>query len=140
MTIKTDWKENEMCFFEFKLSEIKKLDENQVEISDGYFRIHSNKEDAFPRCFPVTLNIKTISEIYSIDSDKIHKEGLPGLNYPDIHRWLVQHWSITCQKPDNIEFIRKRYDELEKFTDEIFEKVKEIQMFKTSYGFYLMRQ
>ena len=127
-----DWKVKDMCFFEFELSMIVEMSDIEVtEISTGI--ITTSTGDSFnDRCFPVTLEIKCISSEYKFWANKLHVEGLGELNYPDIHRWLVSHWTRTCLKPDDTEWIKSRYNELRDFSGEILCKCKELRNFVTS--------
>jgi len=135
-----NWAVGDMCFFEFSLSSIVEMKgENITEISDGYFRTSTG--DGFnDRCFPISLEIKLISDEYDRQSKKIHEDGLRGLNFPDIHRWLVHHWSITCSKPSDAKWLKQRYSELDDSVDEIFAKQRELETYYTKTGFYLLRQ
>jgi len=134
-----NWNVGDMCFFEFDLSQVKEMRGNNVtKVSNGY--MNTSTGGSFnDRCFPVTLEIKLISDRYSSYSTKLHKQGLAGLNFPDIHRWLVAHWAETCSKPNNREWIGKRYRELQGFAQEILEKCQGTRDFVTSYGMPLFR-
>lgn len=133
------WKVGDMCFFEFELSQVKEVKGgNVIEVSTGYIRT-STGSGFNDRSFPVTLEIKLISNEYDSWSREIHKKGLRELNFPDIHRWLVAHWATTCQKPSEGDRLKERYGELSDFAREILDKCEESRKFVTSYGIPLFR-
>jgi hypothetical protein len=113
---------NGWCFFEFELSQIMKTEKGDItEVSNGYIRT-STGTSFNDRCFPLDLKVKYISDIYSNWSHKLHKQGIPSLNFPDIHRWLVTHWVQTCEVKDSDDKVNKRFEELEVFADGLLEK------------------
>ena len=87
-------------YFDFNLVEIKGIDDEDGsirEVSDGYFSTSGNLSDGW---FPVSLRTKNISEIFMKLSNKIHENHFPSLNYPDIHRYLVNQWIDACKAND----------------------------------------
>ena len=121
-----DW-----VYCDFELSRIEKMEGYRVtEVTTGAIR-HAG-HDLTSQCFPLELRIKVISEEYDFYSHKLHSEGLPGLNYPDFHRWLVSHWVGTCSGTVTNDFyVSKRYKELHNFCMQILDassnfKFKEI--------------
>jgi len=136
------WNKGDMCFFEFKLSRIEETNQNgePTEITDGHMRT-STGGSFVGGCFPVTIDNKLISEAYERASDKIHREGLQGLNYPDIHRWLVTHWAGTCQlKPKGKYDYERRYKGLDDFVEEVLEPGRKLHDVLTKSGIWLMRR
>src|SRR5215475_7024269 len=111
----TDWKAGDWCFCEFTLQIVKEVRETGdiCEVSDGHFCLSSNSLNYC--CVPLSLAAKQVSDGYDYWRNRLHKEGGRLLNFPDIHRWLVNHWVETCSKIGNEEALRSRYMELEKF-------------------------
>ncbi len=132
-------KVDDMCFFEFELSQVTKVKDGKVtEISTGYMRTSTG--DSFnDGCFPVSLHVKLISDAYDSWSKKLHKEGNNGLNYPDIHMWLVAHWAKTCSKREDDKWLETRYKELREFATEILELCKNYTDVITKSGIRLLR-
>lgn len=120
-----DW-----VLFEFELNQVAKA-EPRFELTDGLARISGNHLDE--RCRPLTLENKRISDYYDWNSTRLHSEGVSGLNYPDIHRWLVQHWLVTCDAAESDR--SQRIEELNKFVESILTKSD----IDSGYGFPLLR-
>lgn len=119
-------KVGEWVYCEFELGQIVAMEGQRItEFSDGSFRHGSY--DLVGRCFPLSVKLKLISEEYAYWNSRLHKEGANGLNYPDIHRWLVEHWVKTCAKPDNKEWRKQRYEELARFCEGILDKCQDFK-------------
>lgn len=105
------------CFFEFELFQIKEMEDDRVtEITNGYTT--GGSFDFSDRIKPLTLPYKIASEEVHAVSRRLHKEGPRGLNFPDIHRYLVDIWLRLCDAYDvNLQgnHIRAIYDELYEF-------------------------
>lgn len=124
-----DW-----VFFEFKLGQVKEVEGGRVcAVSDGYGTTGSHSLDDL--CFPLSMEVKRISGEYEHWSSKLHREGSAGLNYPDIHRWLVEQWVACCHHLDDREYVVSSYEELRRFCQELLE----IGRTPTRYGFPAMR-
>ena len=92
------WKDGDWCFFEFKLCQIVVKDGKVQEASDGMFR--TSGHDLSYACRPLTLRNANLTQHAEHWSDKLHKEGHGGLNYPDIHRKLVELWCASCDSQE----------------------------------------
>lgn len=115
-------KKGDWVYCEFELQIIKDMTGKRItEVSTGNFS-HSGS-DLSDRCFPLEITTKLISGEYEYASNKLHKDGCNGLNFPDIHRWLVEHWAETCRnKDEKKEYFQERYAQLHEFTNEILKK------------------
>ena len=90
-----DW-----CFYEYKLSQVKKVnaDGRVIEVSDGFIST-SNGGYGF-HIKPLTLRNKIISGVFEGISNELHEKGNAGLNYPDIHNHFVDLWLQACETED----------------------------------------
>lgn len=137
------FKVGDWMFFEFKLSYIKAMELSRItEVSDGGFSTsgHSLEDRVFPLC----VKIKNISDNYSDFYTELHKSDFNGMNWPDIHRWFVEHWAETCkvEKFKDVDaekdFYRKRYSEVRDFVNQFRENYSEMKR-KTIGGVNLLR-
>ena len=119
------FKEGDWCFCEFKLQQIRKMENDKItEVSDGYLCLSSS--DLSDRSYPIETKYKLISDEVQHWNDEIHELDNCGLNYPDIHRKLVEIWSEMCENADNQDKLQKLYDNLAKFGNAIVRKVKDL--------------
>ena len=89
-------KVNDFVFHEFELKQITKIENGNItDLTDGYFHINGNNLNFF--CFELNIKVKVISDVYKNIYDKIHKFKVNGLNYPEIHGYLVHEWSKCCE-------------------------------------------
>lgn len=120
---KHKFKEGDWCYNEFDLNMIKELNEDGITgLTNGYIESWGHHVDEL---FPQTLLIKTISEEYEYNHKKIMNLKTNSLNIPDIRRKFVVMWMECCN--DKKENIKKHYEKLYKFVDEITKKVNEIK-------------
>ena len=121
------FKVNDWVWFEFELNQIKTMIGSKItELSTGVIRGYST--DFSDNVFPLTTVNKLISETYKRQYERLKDEcRFANLNWPDIHRWFVQHWATTCrEKPvpgtagtyQDAYFIH-RYEELYAFVDQV---------------------
>ena len=116
--MKHEWKVNDWCFCEFKLQQIKDMKEGRVtEVTDGFFS-HSG-HSLGDLCFPLSLHAKRASDTAEHWSREMHK--LHGLNFPDIHRKLVDLWADICEAPEKES--TPAYEALEAFGKSVVEYV-----------------
>lgn len=87
-----------------------------LSITTGFFEMSGSMED---QCKPLTIENKRISDQYHDCSTRIHRLGHNGLNYPDIHRWLVKEWAAACDACAAGEKLDAYYDRLRKFEHDI---------------------
>ena len=97
--MKAKWKTGDWCFSEFKLSQITRSKNGvPTEIRDGSFSRMGG--DLSYGCVPLTLRNSSISQLATYWSDRLHREGHGGLNYPRIHDKLVDLWLAACNAPE----------------------------------------
>ena len=89
------WNKGDWCLYEYKLALITEMNDGRVtEIKDGTFC--TGGYDLSSCCRPLSLRNVAISDLADYWSNRLHKEGHNGLNYPDIHRKLVDLWRDAC--------------------------------------------
>lgn len=134
------WKVGHWVFCEFKLQQIMEMEDERVtSVSDGYFRLCSHSLN--DRCFPLTLEVKCISDDVLYCRNRIHKEGAKDLNFPDIVRWLEMKWAEACTARNNGD---KKYsnsvvEEIRKFTEDIISASEERKKVKINGVFVFDR-
>lgn len=135
LTATTQFKVGEWVFCEFALSQILGLSAEGCvnEVTDGVCRHFGF--DLSERCMPLTLDMKQIADHFAWVSKEIHQKGSYGLNYPDIHRWLVNHWVQTCEHAGDTAAMTDDYKLLSDFHVSVLDK----QNVDSGYGFPLMR-
>lgn len=88
------WKTGDWCFYEYKLAQITRAEKGVPrEVKDGMF---CTSGDLSYSCRPLTLVNSAISKHAEYWSDRLHADGHGGLNYPDIHRKMVDLWAAAC--------------------------------------------
>jgi hypothetical protein len=128
----TNWKLNDFCFWEYELVQITEIKDGRIrEVTTGY--ISAGSSDFSDRILPITIKTKIISEAFKEYSNRLHSMNC-GLNYPDIHRYLVNKWYEACLLNNN-EAIKIIYDEINKFILDL----KEITYSKTVNGIKVFR-
>jgi hypothetical protein len=93
MTRDETWKVGDWCFCEFKLKQVREIeDDGRVsEVSDGW--CSHGSWDIRDRMIPLSLESKRISDSVAGVENRIREEERgSGLNWPDIHRKLVDLW------------------------------------------------
>lgn len=129
----TPFKVGDWVFCEFQLSQIDEIEDGRVtNISTGYIEMGSN--DLNDRCFPLTKDMLRISGEFEFASKRIHREGHAGLNYPDIKRWMVDHWAATCRHVDDVSAVKRDYERLHEFVNAMLKPIGD-----SGYGFPLVR-
>lgn len=131
------WNIDDWCFFEFRLAQIKDVTDGRVtEVRTGYITVGSY--DFNDKIKPLTMPYKVASDEVEAVYNKLHREGSPGLNWPELHRHLVRLWLKLCDAYDvelKGELISSAYEELYEFRDAILNicqntTVDGIQLFK----------
>ena len=128
MTKKTEktvpmFKQNDWCFCEFKLQQIREMKENCItEVSAGNFSHGSS--DLSDRCYPLEMKYKLISDNVAYWSNKLFELRNNSLNYPDINRALIQRWCDMCDVADDHDKLRNLYEKLNNFANSIINKVE----------------
>ena len=129
------WKDGDWCFFEFKLCQIFIKYGKVQDASDGMFR--TGGYDLSDRCRPLTLHNAYLSQVADHWSDKLHRDGNAGLNFPDIHRKLVDLWVIACDAAEND---KKAIDAIGNFAQAVldaqknFGSVDGVRLLRTKFG------
>ena len=116
-----NWKTGDWCFHEFKLCQIVVEGAKVQEASDGMFR--TSGHDLSYACRPLTLANANLSQHAEHWSEKLHREGHGGLNYPDIHRKMVDLWCIACDAVGDAEK-KSAGDAISAFAQAILKAVK----------------
>lgn len=123
---------NEWVFCEFKLQQITEMEGERVtSVKDSLFEMGSR--DLSDCCFPLSLRNKRISDEFAWHKDKLHREGARGLNFPDIHRWMVDKWAETMRDRD--ERVGDHFKEMHAFVADMLKAGK----VESPYGFAVMR-
>lgn len=130
MTKKTEktvpiFKQEDWCFCEFNLQQIKEMKGNCItEVTDGNF-CHSSS-DLSDRCYPLEMKYKLISENVAYWSRKLHALNNNSLNYSDIHWKLISSWCDMCDNADDHEKLKELYDKLADFCNAIIDRVENV--------------
>lgn len=121
---KIEWKVGDWCFCEYKLQQIKRVDEDGTvhEVSDGNFSHGGHLTD---RCYPMDMKVKLISEHVSYWREKFHKLNHNSLNMPDINRALIARWCMMCDDREDEKMSIKHGEELNEFCEKIVTRVSE---------------
>lgn len=126
--MKRSFKENDWCYYNYKLSQILKIEDGNITgVTDGYFTSGGNNTD---NCYPLTIDIKLISEEVNTIYNMIHNLNFKSLNFPEIHYKLVQMWKYMCDNYNDNELIGKMYIELKDFYNKINDSVKSLREYK----------
>lgn len=129
----TQFQVGQWVFFEFKLSLIDEMDGDRVtSVQDGCF--HTGSWNMADRCVPLSLRVKRISDEFAYHSAELHRKGHSGLNYPDIHNWLVNAWVEACARPADAN-LSADFERVRKFAADVL-KTCDVQ---SGYGFPLVR-
>jgi hypothetical protein len=92
-----------------------------TEVSDGNFSHGSS--DLSDRCYPLEMKYKLISDNVEYWSKKLHALDNNSLNFPDIHRALVEKWCDMCDNADDYDKLKILYNKLADFAKAIINKV-----------------
>lgn len=118
-------KQGDWCFKEYELHQVKSIEGDRVELSDGYCVSTTFGDYIYDRCFPVTLGIKVISGEYKYHYRKLKDITYVNLNWPDICRRLESLWIDDCVRYEDKEKVT--YDELHEFVNDIVKKCQGIK-------------
>lgn len=117
------WKDGDWCFYEFKLCQIVVKDGKVKEATDGMFR--TSGQDLSYGCAPLSLHAANLTQHAQHWSDRLHKEGPSGLNYPDIHRKLADLWMDACIATERDEQ-KEKGEAISKFAQAVLASVKNV--------------
>jgi hypothetical protein len=121
----TGFKKGDWCFHEFQLKKIKEAEGGNVKsVTDGFFETSSNSLN--DTCFPMTLEIKVVSDEFAFWEKRLRDEAKEIRNWPDLHRELVSRWAITCHMADDNEHVEEKFRELADFCNTILRKCRDI--------------
>lgn len=130
---KGDW-----VFCYFSLHIIKETKEDRItSVSDGFIEMGSR--DLSDLCFPLEMKVKQISDNFQAARERLHREGLRSLNFPDIMRWMEQKWASACRLRANDKDVDEILGDLDNFVRKILGKCQEVKI-ETIEGIYLIRQ
>lgn len=120
-------------YHDFKLGQVMAVENGRVtEFSTGYIRT-SGADLSF---VPLSLRALRVADEFATISRAIHDKGHAGLNYPDIHRWLVRKWLDTQALDENDASVwRALWDELAVFKNRMVGENPD-----SGYGFPLLRR
>ena len=107
---------------DYKIAQITRIENDEVcEVKDGTICVSSSRLD----CRPLNLRNKAIAESIEFYRSEINKTpGSHGLNWPDIHNYLVQKCyelidAKTKQESDNL------WQKVGEFTNKVKYKLQE---------------
>lgn len=121
------FKKDDWCFFEFELFQVKETEDNRItRVTDGYFE-HSG-HDLSDTCFPVDMKIKVSSD----ESHTLYKRireaaGNSNINYPDIHRKIVELWVDLCENQNNNNKYNEAWVNLQTFGNDMVRKLRDMK-------------
>lgn len=120
------FKKGDWCFCEFVLQQIKETEEDRItSVTDGAFNLSS--DDLSDVCYPMDLSVKRISDGVDYWSKKFHATNHNGLNYPDLNRALIIKWCEMCNARFDEKKLTELWEKLNKFGQEIIDKVENLQ-------------
>lgn len=123
--MKTNFKVGDWVFCEFKLQQVAEMrGPNVTGVEDGFF--HHGSSSLNDRCFPLGKRVKVISDSFASWSDRIHREGLRNLNFPDIHRWLTEKWADLCEHEKDDDYVRKGIKELDEWGQALLQRCQDL--------------
>jgi len=122
---KSEFKEGDWCFCEFKLQQILKIEDGEITgVSDGICTMGGHLNDS---CYPLDMKIKQISDGVAFWHKKFHDLSVSSLNHPDLNQALIEKWIEMCENKDNADKLKKLYKRLDEFGKSIIEKVDDIK-------------
>lgn len=117
------WKAGDWGFFEFELAYIKEMEgQNIVRVGTGHIETFSSSFN--DRFFPLDVDIKVISDCVKYWKDKFHRD-CKNLNYPDLHRKLVELWCNMISVKDDATKLQEAYDKTDAFGKMVIDKAKD---------------
>jgi hypothetical protein len=124
--MKPIFKKGDWVFNDLVLKQIKSIDDGRIRcVTDGIFELSGY--DLTDRTYPLTVDIKCISDTFKYYYDMLHRSGPRGLNFPDINRWLISKWVDACEYAMSVgedaeqEVITAIYDEVKDFAAKALE-------------------
>lgn len=122
---KQNWKVGDWGIFEFELSMIKEMKGSEItSVSDG--TICTGGLSLNDRFFPLDLKTKQLSDSVNYWRNKFHRD-CKGLNYPDLHRKLVQVWVGLIEVKEDEKMLTKAIKELDDFGTEVCRKAQDLK-------------
>ena len=111
-----DW-----VYHDYELCQVVRIDGERVkEVTTGFF-ITSGYE---LMCFPLTIKIKLISDNWMYCERKIRDaEGGRRLNWPGIHRALVQSWKKAVDVSDDGQLLQAEFNACDQFVRDVIEGI-----------------
>jgi hypothetical protein len=101
-----DW-----VYYDFELCQIKEMEDGKVySVTTGV--INTTGFDMADSIYPLSMELKVISEGVAHYSKRLHDIKGANLNFPDIHRELVRRWHQIIENKSNGGSGRKLWDSL----------------------------
>jgi hypothetical protein len=123
---KTNFKVGDWCFCEFKLQQIKRMEDDEIMgVTDGFFEHGGHLTD---RCFPMDMDIKRISNDVEYWHNEFHKLKNNALNHPDLNWKLIDMWVEMCNNRNDEKKLKELYEKLNAFGDAIVKKVRDFSL------------
>ena len=121
-----EYKENDWVLCEYKVQMIKRIEDGKIkEVSDGHCS-HSSS-DLSDRIFKLDLIGKGVSDNYESISSQLQRD-YRNLNFPDIHRWMVEQWVLAMNVINEEDKLKERLDYLCQFRQTVAQKYRDISL------------
>lgn len=139
-TDQVTWGVDDWCYYNAAHVQIKRITDGIInEVSDGLFNMSGSNLNDF--CFPVTMDIKIISDDIRFYIDSIRKIEFNGLNWPRISNQFNIYWHdmrLSKLRGDNYKYEQYAKD-ARKFYDDLTEELRDLKM-KTINDVHLLRR
>ncbi|MGL4260998.1 MAG: hypothetical protein ACRCTX_05205 [Afipia sp.] len=111
-----DW-----VYHDYELCQVVRIDGERVkEVTTGIISTSSYEL----MCFPLTIKIKRISDNWMYCERKIRDaDGGRRLNWPGIHRSLVQSWKKAVDVSDDGQLLQAEFDACDQFVRDVIEGI-----------------
>jgi hypothetical protein len=121
----------EWCFCEFELQRVKSTEDDRINgVTTGI--IEMGGYDLSDRCFPISIEIKRVSDSVAYWSRQFHAIKHNGLNHPDLNRALVDRWVELCKNINNQKKLQVLYDELDAFGTKVRSAAANLRLMEVS--------
>lgn len=115
----------EWCYCDFRLQQVTETSGARItETFDGIVR--SGGYDKSTECYPITVDIKLVSEFIEDLNNKLRGIG-NRLNWPEISKALIERWVLLCESIGDAEELKSQYNSVTNFCKVIIEKHTELK-------------